>query len=85
MGHRGSYARLLHFEPVATGAVTHIEMVPHNGKEHGMTAIEQLAILDRLKAHLRLQARGPTAIPAGAVTRLRLWGERLIHVDHILV
>jgi hypothetical protein len=46
-------------------------MKPDDGKEHGMGAIKEEAVLDGMNAERCREVRGPAAVPARAMPRFR--------------
>jgi hypothetical protein len=68
-GRRGGATRP---EVIAIGAVAHIERESHDGKQHRMTAVEQLAFGNCMEADVGGNGCGPAAIPAKTVFQLRI-------------
>ena len=59
-------------EVVAAVAIAKVEFVADDGPVHGMSAVDQLAVNDRVRAEVLGQIGGAPAVPAAPVTFLRL-------------
>ncbi len=54
-------------EVLAALAVPHVEVVPDHGEQHGMRAIEQEAVLNRVDTEDGWKVRGAASVPAGTM------------------
>src|SRR5215207_5260871 len=59
-------------EKIASRTIANVEAVADDGKPHGVSAVQQLTVFDRLNAKIVGNRRGPPAVPARAVARLGL-------------
>ena len=57
-------------------AITHIELIAHDREPHRMAAEEQQSVFDRMETEVERDISCPSAVPAGAVTRL---GQVFVH------
>ena len=67
------------FEAIAVDAVSHVELVTNDGKQHRVRAVEQLAIFDRLKCELGRDVGSAAAVPAKSMSGFRLQPEQRGH------
>ena len=68
----GIRERPYRFEVFAGFAVADVELVADHRKPHRMGAVQQLAVLDRMKADVSREVGRPAAVPARAMARLGL-------------
>lgn len=66
-------------ERIAALAVADIELVPDDGEQHRVRAIQKLTIFDRLEVHGGKDVRRAMAIPAKLLANFRLEAQRAGH------
>jgi len=76
---RGRVGRSSGLEVVAAVAVANVELVPDEREQHGMRAIEQLAVFNRLEVQFRQDVRRAPSVPAQAVPGFRRKAGRVAH------
>ena len=62
-------------EVVAGRAAPDIELMSNDREPHGVCAVEQLSVLDRVAADVRGNLRRTAAVPAGAVASFGLFAD----------
>jgi hypothetical protein len=65
-------------EVVTLQTIADVELEADDRKEHGMGAIQQLAVDDRLDPDVRRNLTGASAVPTEAMTIFRFHGARLL-------
>jgi hypothetical protein len=75
-GRIGSSPRL---EVVAAIAVADVELVPDEGEQHGMRAIQQLAVFNRLEVQFRQDVSRAPSVPTETVPGFRRQAGRVAH------
>jgi hypothetical protein len=76
---RGGVGSSPHLEVVTASAVTDVELVPDEREQHGMRAVEQLAVFNRLEVQFRQDVRRAPSIPAETVPGFRRKAGRVAH------
>ena len=66
-------------EVITPVAVPDIELVPHEGEQHRVRAIQQLTVFDRLEVQFRQDVRRAPPIPTEAVPGFRREAGRVAH------
>jgi len=66
-------------EVVAPVAVPHVEVVPHDGEQHRVAAVQEVPVLDRLHTELVGELGSAATVPARAVANLGLEAWRELH------
>lgn len=76
---RGGVGRPPRLEVVAAIAVADVELVPDEREQHGMRAVEQLAVFNRLEVQFRQDVRRAPSVPAETVPGFRRKAGRVTH------
>src|SRR5580765_8658893 len=63
------------FEAIAVDAISYVELVTDDGKQHRVRAVEQLAIFNRLKCQFRKDVGSAAAVPTKSMSGFRLQPE----------
>lgn len=66
-------------EVIAAIAIADVELIPHEGKQHGVRAIQQLPVFDRLEVQLGKDVRRAPSVPAETVAGFRREAGRVAH------
>jgi len=76
---RGGVGGSPRLEVAAAIAVADVELVPDEREQHGMRAVEQLAVFNRLEVQFRQDIRRAPSVPAEAVLGFRRKAGRVAH------
>ncbi len=66
-------------EASAVDAIPYVEPITHDGEQHGVRAVKQLAIFNGLKCELEKNVGSAAAVPADSMSGFRLQPERRGH------
>jgi hypothetical protein len=76
---RGGVGSSPRLEVVAAIAVADVELVPDEREQHGMRAIQQLAVFNRLEVQFRQDVSRAPSVPTETVPGFRCQAGRIAH------